>query len=39
MKLAEIGRRLRRSEGAVKLLMFRARQALKYCLASKSGTA
>ena len=31
-KLAEIGRELRRSEGAVKLLMYRARQALKDCL-------
>lgn len=32
LKLAEIGSRLRRSEGAAKLLMFRARQALKNCL-------
>lgn len=32
LRLAEIGQRLRRSEGAVKLLMFRARQALKNCL-------
>lgn len=32
LKLAEIGARLRRSEGAAKLLMFRARQALKNCL-------
>ena len=31
-KLAEIGHELRRSEGAVKLLMHRARQALKDCL-------
>lgn len=31
-KLAQIGERLRRSEGAVKLLVFRARQALRYCL-------
>ena len=31
-KLAEIGRELHRSEGAVKLLMHRARQALKDCL-------
>lgn len=38
LRLAEIGQRLRRSEGAVKLLMFRARQALKYCLDRKSGT-
>lgn len=35
MPLLEIGHRLHRSEGAVKLLMFRARQALKYCLQSK----
>jgi RNA polymerase sigma-70 factor (ECF subfamily) len=35
MRLAEIGQQLRRSEGAVKLLMFRARQALKNCLDSK----
>lgn len=35
MRLAEIGRRLRRSEGAVKLLMFRARQAIKSCLRGK----
>lgn len=32
MPLAEIGRRMRRSEGAVKLLMHRARLALKHCL-------
>jgi RNA polymerase sigma-70 factor (ECF subfamily) len=32
LRLAEIGNRLRRSEGAAKLLMFRARQALKNCL-------
>lgn len=32
MPLVEIGEKLKRSEGAVKLLMFRARQALKYCL-------
>lgn len=31
-KLTEIGERLRRSLGAVKLLMYRARQALKRCL-------
>ena len=31
-KLSEIGRELHRSEGAVKLLMHRARQALKDCL-------
>jgi RNA polymerase sigma-70 factor, ECF subfamily len=35
-RFAEIGRRLRRSEGAVKLLMFRARQALKQCIDSKT---
>jgi RNA polymerase sigma-70 factor (ECF subfamily) len=35
MRLADIGERLRRSEGAVKLLMYRARQALKQCLARK----
>ncbi len=32
LRLAEIGTRMRRSEGATKLLMFRARQALKNCL-------
>ncbi len=32
LRLAEIGSRLRRSEGAVKLLVFRARQALKRCI-------
>jgi len=32
LRLAEIGQKLKRSEGAVKLLMFRARQALKNCL-------
>ncbi len=31
-KLADIGRQLHRSEGAVKLLLHRARQALKNCL-------
>jgi RNA polymerase sigma-70 factor (ECF subfamily) len=35
MKLQEIGKRLCRSEGAIKLLMFRARQALKHCLDRK----
>ena len=35
LRLAEIGERLHRSEGAVKLLMFRARQALRHCLDSK----
>ncbi|HEY0981832.1 MULTISPECIES: RNA polymerase sigma factor [unclassified Schlesneria] len=33
-KLVEIGRELHRSEGAVKLLMHRARQALRDCLHS-----
>mgnify|MGYP002623169224 CR=1 FL=1 len=32
LRLAEISDRLRRSEGAVKLLIFRARQALRNCL-------
>lgn len=32
MRLAEIGARLKRSEGAAKLLLFRARQALRHCL-------
>jgi RNA polymerase sigma-70 factor (ECF subfamily) len=35
LHLGEISRRLKRSEGAVKLLMFRARQALKHCLQGK----
>jgi RNA polymerase sigma-70 factor (ECF subfamily) len=35
LKLSEIGDKLKRSEGAVKLLMFRARQALKNCLDTK----
>lgn len=35
MRLAQIGERLRRSEGAVKLLMYRARQSLKNCLSRK----
>lgn len=39
LRLAEIGERLRRSEGAAKLLMFRARQALRYCLEQRSGRA
>ena len=38
LKWAEIGVRLRRSEGAVKLLVHRARQALKYCLDRKLKT-
>lgn len=33
--LTEIGNRLRRSEGAVKLLLYRARQALRLCLSGK----
>jgi RNA polymerase sigma-70 factor (ECF subfamily) len=32
LRLADIGKQLCRSEGAVKLLMFRARQALRHCL-------
>ena len=32
LSIVQIGDRLRRSVGAVKLLMFRARQALKLCL-------
>ena len=39
LRLAEIGQKLARSEGAAKLLMFRARQALKYCLERRSGRA
>ncbi len=35
LRLAEIGTRLHRSEGAIKLLMFRARQALRSCLEKK----
>ncbi len=35
MKLQDIGKRLCRSEGAIKLLMYRARQALKNCLDRK----
>ena len=31
-KLSRVAERLRRSEGAVKLLVFRARQALRHCL-------
>jgi RNA polymerase sigma-70 factor (ECF subfamily) len=37
LRLAEIGARLRRSEGAAKVLMFRARQALKQCLEGRKG--
>lgn len=36
LRLAQIGEKLRRSEGAAKLLMFRARQALKQCLDGKA---
>jgi RNA polymerase sigma-70 factor (ECF subfamily) len=36
LRLAQIGQRLKRSEGAVKLLMYRARQALKNCLTKKA---
>ena len=35
LRLSAIGKKLHRSEGAVKLLMFRARQALKHCLDGK----
>ncbi len=35
LKLSSIGEKLKRSEGAVKLLVFRARQALKNCLDRK----
>jgi RNA polymerase sigma-70 factor, ECF subfamily len=35
LRLASIGEKLKRSEGAVKLLMHRARQALKHCLDTK----
>lgn len=36
LRLVEIGEHLKRSEGAVKLLLFRARQALKRCLNHRS---
>jgi RNA polymerase sigma-70 factor, ECF subfamily len=39
LRLAEIGEKLHRSEGAVKLLMFRARQALKHCLDTQAAHA
>jgi RNA polymerase sigma-70 factor, ECF subfamily len=39
LSLIQIGEKLRRSAGAVKLLMFRARQALKQCLSGKHGRA
>jgi RNA polymerase sigma-70 factor (ECF subfamily) len=35
LRLAQIGERLRRSEGAIKLLMFRARQFLRNCISQK----
>jgi RNA polymerase sigma-70 factor (ECF subfamily) len=35
LRLAQIGRKMHRSEAAVKLLMFRARQALRCCLDRK----
>jgi len=35
LRLSEIGERLHRSEGAVKLLVFRARQALRHCIEMK----
>lgn len=37
LKVQEIGTKLKRSEGAVKLLLYRARQALKHCLDVKLG--
>ncbi len=39
MRMAEIGRKMARSEGAVKLLMHRARQALRSCLGAQLGDA
>jgi RNA polymerase sigma-70 factor (ECF subfamily) len=36
LRLVEIGEQLKRSEGAVKLLLFRARQALRRCLDVKT---
>lgn len=38
-KLVDIGRELHRSEGAVKLLMHRARQALRDCLQARTNRA
>ncbi|MFN3149915.1 RNA polymerase sigma factor [Bremerella sp.] len=38
LKMAQIAEKMRRSEGAVKLLVFRARQALKECVTRKSRT-
>jgi RNA polymerase sigma-70 factor (ECF subfamily) len=37
LRLSEIGEKLHRSEGAIKLLMFRARQALRHCLDTTLG--
>jgi len=39
LKMAQIAEKMRRSEGAVKLLVFRARQALKQCMTQKSRAA
>jgi RNA polymerase sigma-70 factor (ECF subfamily) len=35
LRVVQIGEQLKRSEGAVKLLLYRARQALKRCLDGK----
>ena len=35
MRLAQIGQLLGRTEGAIKLLMYRARQALRHCISGK----
>jgi RNA polymerase sigma-70 factor (ECF subfamily) len=37
LRLVQIGEQLKRSEGAVKLLLYRARQALKRCLDGGAG--
>jgi len=39
MRMAEIGRKMARSEGAIKLLMHRARRALRTCLGVQLGEA
>jgi RNA polymerase sigma-70 factor (ECF subfamily) len=39
LKVQEIAQRMQRSEGAVKVLLFRARQALKRCLAGQEDRA
>lgn len=39
LRFTQIGEKLKRSEGAIKLLVFRARQALKRCLDIKIGKA